>query len=51
MLVDNASFVNINKEVSLPIIENIDEDPDAVRESILNANKQDKKKQIEMLQK
>ena len=56
VLEDNASFVNIKKEekliqATLPLIENIDEDPFAVKESILKANKEENKKQIEMLQK
>ena len=56
VLEDNASFVNIKKEEklmpeNLPLIENIDEDPFAVKESILKANKEENKKQIEMLQK
>ena len=56
VLEDNASFVNIKKEEklrpgTLPLIENIDEEPFAVKESILKANKEENKKQIEMLQK
>ena len=56
VLEDNASFVNIKKEdqprlATLPLIENIDEDPEAVMESILKASKEEKKKQFEILQK